>query len=301
MATKIEWTEATWNPVTGCRKVSEGCDHCYAETFAERWRGIPGHPFEQGFDVRLWPERLTLPLRWRKPRKVFVNSMSDLFIDEVGDDLVAKVFAVMVAAPQHTCQVLTKRHGRMRALLSREAFWLAVADELGRLWNRTPPAPLHRAPPWIWLGISAKNQRWADIHIPALLDTPAGVRFISAEPLLGPIRLDPQWLSGPTAPKTPCRCRSLAGARLTAAQRPGKLPARPEVHKGCLDWVIVGGESGPRHRPMDLDWLRSLRDQCVGARTPFFFKQVGGRSPKAGGRDLDGRTCDQMPDPVGVS
>jgi protein gp37 len=197
VGTRIEWTEATWNPVTGCKKVSEGCDNCYAETFAERWRGIPGHPFEQGFDLRLWPERLTLPLRWRRPRKVFVNSMSDLFIDDVDDEFVAKVFAVMVAAPQHTFQVLTKRPRRMRSLLSGEAFWLAVAAELGRLWNAAPPAPLRCTPPWIWLGVSAENQRWADIRIPALLETPAVVRFISAEPLLGPIRLDPQWLSLP--------------------------------------------------------------------------------------------------------
>jgi protein gp37 len=282
--TRIEWTEATWNPVTGCQKISEGCDHCYAETFAERWRGTPGHPFEQGFDVRLWPQRLTLPLRWRKPRKVFVNSMSDLFIDDVGDDFVAKVFAVMVAAPQHTFQVLTKRHGRMRSLLSNEAFWLAVADELGRLWAMTPPAPLRCAPPWIWLGVSTETQRWADIRIAALLDTPAVVRFISAEPLLGPIRLDPHWLD---------RAPDLDSA----------LPASRHGHPEgrSLNWVIVGGESGPKHRPVDLDWVRSLRDQCVVTRTAFFFKQVGGRSPKAGGRDLDGRTWDQMPDRIDVS
>jgi protein gp37 len=272
IASKIEWTEATWNPVTGCRKVSEGCDNCYAETFAERWRGIPGHPFEQGFDVRLWPERLTLPLRWRKPRKVFVNSMSDLFIDDVGDEFVAQVFAVMVAAPQHTYQVLTKRHGRMRALLSSDAFWLAVAAELGRLWNVTPPAPLRGVPPWIWIGVSTESQRWADVRIPALLATPAAVRFISAEPLLGPILLDPSWL----------------GQVRSAGQ-------------GRLDWVIVGGESGPRHRPMDMDWVRSLRDQCLASRTAFFFKQVGGRTPKIGGRQLDGRTWDQMPESVGAS
>jgi protein gp37 len=251
--------------------------------------------------LRLWPERLTLPLRWRKPRKVFVNSMSDLFIDDVDDEFVAKVFAVMVAAPQHTFQVLTKRPGRMRSLLSGEAFWLAVAAELGRLWNAAPPAPLRCAPPWIWLGVSAENQRWADIRIPALLETPAVVRFISAEPLLGPIRLDPQWLS---LPHDLDDTLSLSGrGRLSARGRVEArgLSARQGIHKGRLGWVIVGGESGPRHRPMELDWVRSLRDQCLDALTAFFFKQVGGRSSKAGGRDLDGRTWDQLPDPVGVS
>jgi protein gp37 len=263
-ASKIEWTEATWNPVTGCRKVSAGCDHCYAETFAERFRGVSGHPFEQGFDVRLWPDRLTLPLRWRKPRKVFVNSMSDLFIDDVGDDFVARVFAVMVAAPRHTFQLLTKRPGRMCALLSSTAFWRAVSSELGTLGNTVPPTPLDGVPPWIWVGVSVETQRWAEIRLPKLAATPAAVRFVSCESLLGPLDLRP-WLGR------------------------------------WLDWVIAGGESGPRHRPMDLDWVRSLRDQCQDARTAFFFKQVGGRSPKAGGRDLDGRTWDQVPELAGVS
>lgn len=292
----IEWTEATWNPVTGCRKVSEGCDNCYAETFAERWRGIPDHPFEQGFDVRLWPDRLTLPLRWRKPRKVFVNSMSDLFIDEVGDEFVAQVFAVMVAAPQHTFQVLTKRPGRMRSLLSSEAFWRLVSAGLGRLWSTTPPAPLRCTPSWIWLGVSAESQKWADVRIPALLATPATVRFVSAEPLLGPIRMDPSWLAVPGQ----------------------------GIRQGCLSWVIVGGESGPRARPMHPDWARSLRDQCCDAGVAFFFKQWGAWAPlvpgvapgreiraypggllqrvgkKAGGRLLDERTWDEMPELVGA-
>src|SRR6266487_6788769 len=134
----IEWTRsddgsagATWNPVTGCTKVSEGCDHCYAETFAERWRGVPGHPFEQGFDVRLWPERLTLPLRWRKPRRVFLNSMSDLWHEAVGSDLIARVFAVIAVAEQHTFQVLTKRPGRMHSLLGDEGFWDQVGKAVG--------------------------------------------------------------------------------------------------------------------------------------------------------------------------
>jgi protein gp37 len=263
--TTIEWTEATWNPVTGCRKVSEGCDNCYAETFAERWRGIPGHPFEQGFDVRLWPDRLTLPLRWRKARVVFVNSMSDLWIDEVDHLYAARVFAVMALAGRHTFQLLTKRPGRMASVVSSQGFRRAVDDEVSRLVadGAVEPIGSMRWPlPNVWLGVSVETQRWAEIRLPKLVETPAAVRFASCEPLLGPLDLS-VWLG-----------------------------------QG-LDWVIVGGESGPRFRPMDRDWVRSLRDQCQAAGVAFFFKQVGGRTPKAGGRELDGRTWDQMPDLAG--
>ena len=261
---KIEWTEATWNPVTGCTKVSPGCDHCYAETFAERWRGVSGHHFENGFDVTLRPERLEQPLHWRRPRRIFVNSMSDVFHEAVPDDFIARMFAVMAECPQHTFQVLTKRHGRMRALLTRLVF---------------------KPPPNIWLGVSVENQRWADIRIPALLATPAAVRFLSCEPLLGPVDL------------------KLADER-----------------DGCLHWVIAGGESGPGARPMHPEWVRSLRDQCRVAGVPFFFKQWGVHrwvehsaydratqcwvadgiepqrvSKKLAGRELDGRTWDEFP------
>lgn len=173
--TSIEWCDSTWNPVTGCTEVSPGCDHCYAKTFAERWRGTPGHYFERGFDVQLRPDKLDQPLRWRKPRRIFVNSMSDLFHDDVPDDYIAKVWEVMARCPQHTFQILTKRHGRMRSLLNASTF-------------NSPPLPN------VWLGVSAENQQWADIRIPALLDTPAAVRFVSAEPLLGPIDLS-RWLA----------------------------------------------------------------------------------------------------------
>lgn len=243
--TGIEWTDATWNPVTGCDKVSPGCDRCYAETFAERWRGTEGHYFEAGFDVQLRPDKLDMPLRWTKPRKVFVNSMSDLFHDKVPDEFIAKVFSVMACADHHTFQLLTKRHGRMRSLLTSEAFRELVfkcqaldlpGDVMGDYW------PL----PNVWLGVSAEDQKRADLRIPALLDTPAAVRFVSAEPLLGPINLHTDPIE--------------AGSPFWGSQ---------------LDWVIVGGESGPDARPMHPDWARSMRDQCVDAGVPFLFKQWG--------------------------
>jgi protein gp37 len=230
--TTIEWTEATWNPVTGCSKVSSGCKHCYAETLAERFRGVPGHPFEQGFDLRLWPERLEVPRRWRQPRLVFVNSMSDLFHPGVPDAFIADVFTVMEREHRHTFQVLTKRPERA-ASFAVELPW----------------------PPNVWLGTSIEDERVlarADV----LRTVPAAVRFVSAEPLLGPLgRLD-----------------------LTS-----------------IDWLIAGGESGPRRRPIEAEWVRSLRDRCLAAGVAFFFKQWGGRSAKANGRLLDGREWSQMP------
>jgi Bacteriophage protein gp37 len=260
--TGIEWADSTWNPITGCDKVSPGCDHCYAETFAERWRGTPGHYFENGFDVQLRPNKLALPLRWTKPRKVFVNSMSDLFHDKVPDDYIAKVFAVMALAPQHTFQLLTKRHGRMRSLLSSERFPGLVYMAINALLEHGNPLHINdiaimdaldgfsrgrfKVLPNVWLGVSAEDQKRADLRIPALLDTPAAVRFVSAEPLLGPIDLS--------------RFVEDDGEKFD-------LPP--------LSWVIVGGESGPGARPMHPDWARSLRDQCVAAGVPFLFKQWG--------------------------
>jgi protein gp37 len=249
VGTGIEWTEATWNPVTGCDRVSEGCDHCYALTLAARLKAM-GNPRYQvdggprrsgpGFGVTLHADKLKEPLGWRKPKIVFVNSMSDLFHDEVTDDFVLDVFQSMRHTPQHTYQVLTKRPGRMASLL--------------RHWREEGViGPL----PNVWLGTSVENQRWADIRIPPLLRTPAAVRFLSCEPLLGPIDL------GPSARH--------------------------------IDWVIVGGESGPHHRPVEPGWVRALREECLRVGVSFFFKQWGGRTPKAGGRELDGRTWDEMP------
>ena len=258
MSTSIEWTDETWNPVTGCTKVSAGCDHCYAETLAERFRGTPGHYFENGFDVQLREHKLTEPLRWRKPRKVFVNSMSDLFHDAVPDDYIAQVFAVMGMARRHTFQVLTKRHARMRSLISSEDFQTRVGQFRYRLGDNEPTAgdlswgwPL----PNVHLLVSVENQQWAEIRIPALLDTPAAVRGISVEPMLGGIDL--------------CICM--------VPNRPGYENRACALHGDGqrLDWVIVGGESGRRARPMHPDWARSLRDQCVAAGVSFMFKQWG--------------------------
>ncbi|MDG6912788.1 MAG: phage Gp37/Gp68 family protein [Nitrososphaerota archaeon] len=228
----IEWTDATWNPVTGCSKVSQGCKHCYAERFAERFRGVPGHPFEQGFDVRLWPNRLTLPLTWKEPRRVFVNSMSDLFHEEVPDEFIHRVFGTMVRAKQHSFQILTKRAIRM----ARIAPFLPYSGN-------------------IWQGVSVEDSRVA-WRIDELRKVPSSVRFLSLEPLIGPLRdLD------------------LAG----------------------IHWVIVGGESGPGARPMKAEWVREIRDKCRIQSVPFFFKQWGGVFKHRTGRTLDGRTWDDFP------
>ena len=234
----IEWTEATWNPVTGCDQVSPGCAHCYAKTFSERWRGIPGHHYEQGFALRFWPERLDQPLRWRRPRVIFVNSMSDLFHEQIPDDYIARVFEVMAAASQHTFQILTKRHDRLAQI-----------------------APALDWPPNVWMGVSIENRRFVH-RADCLREVPAAIRFISAEPLLGP----------------------LEGLDLSR-----------------ISWLIAGGESGPRHRLTKIEWLRDLRDRCTAENVAFFFKQWGGHTPKAGGRELDGRTWDEMPARVALA
>ncbi|MGK5558471.1 DUF5131 family protein [Actinomadura kijaniata] len=307
---RIEWTDATWNPVTGCTKVSPGCDHCYAATFAERWRGVPGHHFTRGFDLTPRPERLTQPLRWRRPRRIFVNSMSDLFHADITDAYIARVFAVMALTERHTYQVLTKRPGRARALLT-DRFASYVQHILAEFTGdpRSLPAwPL----PNVWLGVSAETQKWADVRVPTLLATPAAVRFVSAEPLLGPIDLTP-WLT--------CDHDALSGANdtdpdlwqcdhCTALLREVADPGGPITVSPCdgatyqsrfdlvrpgrrIDWVITGGESGPGARPADPDWFRWLRDQCQAAGVAYFHKQNG---PKKTGRLLDGRTWDQLPD-----
>ena len=283
----IEWTTATWNPVTGCDEVSPGCDNCYAKTLAERFRGTEGHYFEAGFDLTLRPAKMDQPLRWAKPRRIFVNSMSDLFHDGISDDFIAKVFAVMALTPRHTYQLLTKRHGRMRALLKNPDFRVAVALAALEFDDAilSGPWPL----PNLWLGVSVEDQKWADIRIPVLIDTPAAVRWLSMEPLLGPVDLSSAWIGN--------------GFRLR----------RPPIN-----WVVVGGESGRGARPMDPGWARSIRDECVFAGVPFFFKQWGQWAPdgdapyapgtapinhsmvlssskKLAGRELDGRTWDEYP------
>ncbi len=235
--TTIEWTDTTWNPVTGCTKISAGCDNCYAERFSERFRGVAGHPFEHGFDLRLRPERIDLPLRWRRPRMVFVNSMSDLFHKDIPDEFISRVCDTMERAHWHTFQVLTKRSSLMR-------------DFLRRRYGAG------RGPSNIWFGVSVEDGGKAG-RIRHLQQAPAGVRFLSIEPLIGPL---------------------------------GTLDLSD------IDWVIVGGESGPRSRPIQQDWVRSIRDQCKESKVAFFFKQWGGLRPKSGGRKLDGKESSQFPD-----
>jgi protein gp37 len=300
---RIEWTDATWNPVTGCSKVSPGCAHCYAETMAlTRLTGKPGYPGlpwtpeNAAVNVVLRPDRLDLPLRWRAPRRVFVNSMSDLFHELVPDGFVMRAWFTMLAAPRHTYQVLTKRPDRMRSFFTR---WMDLDGESrqpvsqrergpeatrrhhpsgrGRLFadylDALGPLPPDCAyptfdwmegPRWwprimprhVWLGTSIENDRFVS-RADALRETPAAVRFLSLEPLLGPL---------------------------------------PSLDLTGIRWVIVGGESGHSARPMDPAWVRDIRDRCVAAGIPFLFKQWGGRTSKAGGRELDGRTWDEYPE-----
>lgn len=237
----IEWTEATWNPTTGCNRTSPGCDHCYALTLSKRLKAMgqakyqtDGDPVTSGpgFGVAVHPDALGVPYGWRDGRTVFVNSMSDLFHEEVPLEYIRRVFEVMADTPRHTYQVLTKRSKRLAA----------VAEQLD--W-----------PPNVWMGVSVEDDRYSfrARHLAAI---PAAVRFLSVEPMLGPV---------------------------------------PSLDLGSVEWVIVGGESGNQARPIHADWVLNVRDRCIDEGVAFFFKQWGGRTPKAGGRDLDGRTWDEMP------
>lgn len=263
---KIEWTDATWNVVIGCTKVSPGCDNCYAIRTAHRFQEHPNPKVSSAYAgteadgdwtgrVNLVEDRLSLPLTWKRPRRIFVNAQSDLFHDEVPDEFIARVWAVMALASWHTFQVLTKRHGRMRSLLNSEHFKDLVAVEMAGPLNPTPRAPLdlHWPRRNVWLGVSVEDQARADIRIPALLDTPAAVRWLSCEPLLGPVDL----------------VQSINVDPLAAYH----------FQPGGIDWIVVGGESGPGSRPMHPGWARSLRDQCVAAGVPFLFKQWGEWAP----------------------
>jgi protein gp37 len=271
----IEWTDATWNPVRGCTKVSPGCAHCYAETFAERFRDVKGHPYEQGFDLRLVPEKLDEPLRWKKPRRVFVNSMSDLFQDGVPDAYIDQVFAAMALAPQHTFQVLTKRADRLRAYLSSDGRHDAIVRSMDMPpWmppgSRFPRVPENWPMPNVWLGVSVENQHFADERIPLLLQTPAAVRFISAEPLLEAVDLKRH------LPKSMFHCRN-CGRELMRdrCDRCGTFDNTATNEIIGLDWVIVGGESGHGARAFDIAWARSIVAQCKAAGVPVFVKQLG--------------------------
>lgn len=286
----IEWTDATYNPVTGCTKVSPGCDNCYALTFSERWRGIPGHYFENGFDVQLRPDKLTLPLTWKKPRKVFVNSMSDLFHKDIPDEYIAKVFAVMALTPRHTYQLLTKRHGRMRSLLNERSFAVAVRAEMYVIDRDATLDTQEQWPlPNVWLGVSVEDQKHADLRIPALLATPAAVRFLSCEPLLGPVDLT-RWLRpvpgcGYVDPDD-ATCGH-PDAFTPECHRWADCPVRrkPTDWHGP-DWVIAGGESGRGARPMDPAWATQIVQQCQVAGVAVFVKQLGSRWGKQH-KDID--------------
>ncbi len=232
----IEWTDTTWNPVTGCTKISAGCDNCYAERFSERFRGVKGHPFRTGFDLTLRPERVGQPLTWKRPRMIFVNSMSDLFHKKIPAAYIASVFDTMEKADRHVYQILTKRSSLMLKFINE------------RYKSRKVPAH-------IWLGVSVENAQ-AVSRVAHLQKANATVRFLSVEPLIAPV---------------------------------GELDLRG------IDWVIVGGESGCGARPMKPEWALDIRDQCVDAGVAFFFKQWGGRSPKAAGRLLEGKEWNEFP------
>ena len=234
---KIEWTEATWNPIRGCVKISPGCKHCYAETFAERFRGVPGHPYEHGFDPRPVPKKLLEPLSWASPKSVFVNSMTDLFQDAVPDEYIVAVAEVMLLTPWHTYQVLTKRSLRLETLL-RDRLQLAAAA------------------PHIWWGVSVEDRKYGVPRIDHLRNAPARTRFLSVEPLLEDL---------------------------------GEIDLRG------IDWVIVGGESGPGARPMEHEWVEAILQRARDADARFFFKQWGGVQKARHGRLLNGRTYDEIP------
>ena len=230
---KIEWTEVTWNPVTGCTKISQGCKFCYAERMSKRLKAMGVQKYENGFSITVHESTLDDPLTWKRPRLVFVNSMSDLFHKSVPFSFIEAVFETMNRAPRHTFQVLTKRPRRV-ALFNERLHWT----------------------PNIWLGTSIESERWLE-RLTWLKGTSAQTKFLSLEPLLGPL---------------------------------------PDIQLDGIDWVIVGGESGPGARPMEADWVRDIRDMCLGSNVPFFFKQWGGVFKKRNGRTLDDRTWDQMPE-----
>lgn len=232
---KIEWTECTWNPVTGCTKISAGCLNCYAERMARRLQAMGQPNYRNGFRVTLHPHMLELPLRWRQPRTVFVNSMSDLFHEKVPLDFIQQVFDVMRRAPQHRFQVLTKRSQRLAELAP------------GLQWAQN-----------IWMGVTVESGDYV-ARIDHLRETDAAIKFLSLEPLLGPV---------------------------------------PDLDVAGIDWVIVGGESGPGARPMERDWVTDVRDRCLDAEVPFFFKQWGGVNKKRNGRSLDDQTWDGTPEEV---
>ena len=273
-ATKIEWADAVWNPITGCTPVSEACDNCYAKRMANRLAGRYGYPADDPFRVTFHPDKLDEPLRWKKPRRIFVCSMGDLFHEDVKKDWIDSVWSTMAEARQHTFQVLTKRPERMREY---------ILDRKRKGWK--PDCNN------IWLGVTAENQARVNERIPILLQIPAAVRFVSIEPMLGPVDL------------TDIVIKRQVGEDHIDVLRCDVDPADDLYHGSTLDWVICGGETGPGARPMHPDWVRSLRDQCLEAHVPFFFKGWGRwiQNPSsAGKRLLDGREWNEFPQRYGV-
>lgn len=307
----IEWTDATWNPTRGCTKIAQGCKNCYAETFAERFRGVPGHPYEQGFDPRLAPDQLTLPLKWKKPRRIFVDSMSDLFHETFPFEYIATVFGVMAACPQHTFQVLTKRPERaakfFRDRLGLQSCEETVAEEAMRradvVWDARGadewryPA-LHGAsvanrrawPGWplpnVWIGTSIAEQKDADKNIPYLLQIPAAVRFLSVEPLIGPVSF--RW--------TPYAHEARGESYRDYLERNGSVNQYEALRQ--VQWVIVGGESGHGARPCNVSWIRSLVEQCQSADVPVFVKQLGSHVIDRNDAGFDGEEPTHWPNAV---
>ncbi len=282
MSTKIEWTDETYNPVTGCTKVSAGCRSCYAERMSKRLAGRCGYPeVPHHFDVTLHPDRLDQPLHWRKPRRIFVCSMGDLFHEDVPNDYITMVFDVMCDArtQEHTFQVLTKRPEHISEWLNWVAQYWPGDSPFSICWEVTGHAPS------VWIGVSAENQETADERIPILLDTPAAVRFVSCEPLLGPVDLS-RWLGdtvmdcpvhGPMSRKYWTTQKSCTLCMDEIRCSAGDAPNFIRNTRPGIEWVIVGGETGPGARPMNPDWARDIRDQCQEAGVPFFFKQMSGR------------------------
>lgn len=270
---RIEWTDATWNPVTGCTKVSQGCKNCYAERDWARLVHLPAYQGRKFTDVACHPERTDQPLWWNRPRRVFVNSMSDLFHESVPDSFIDRVFVVMAMCPRHTFQILTKRPARMLAYMRRLDYPSRLTGIMERVIGYTDAhqkilltsLPIAN----VWLGVSVEDQATADERIPLLLQTPAAVRWISAEPLLGPIGLS-RWVFDREKAIIDC----MNGPSACNFDQADSVVPYP------LDWVVAGGESGPKARPTHPDWFRSLRDQCKAAGVPFLFKQWGEWSPQ---------------------
>ena len=309
---RIEWCDATWNPVTGCTQISEGCDNCYAKRYAERFRGRFGYPADDPFRVTFHEDRLEQPLRWQKPRKIFVCSMGDLFHDDVLDSCIVRILDIIWQAEKHTFLILTKRPERMQRIMGAPS----ALNCYGHQW----PFPN------LWLGVTAENQRTADERIPILLDTPAAVRFVSVEPMLGPVDISP-WDKCDLCGRLRNSFDGVWGSPFCYEHYNPFNGCEGTYKQNALDWVVCGGESGPGARPMHPYWVRSLRDQSVNAGVPFFFKQWGEYYPnwaempprninynkphvpiggmlfvrcgkKAAGRELDGREWNEFPQEV---